>query len=58
MIAGAFYGLDAIPVRWLRKLHKEVKAEVEEQAVKLVELSPWAAQRARQSCPTESHAES
>lgn len=57
MIAGAFYGLDAIPVRWLRKLHKEVKAEVEEQAVKLVELSPWATQRARHSCPAESHAE-
>jgi len=41
MIAGAFYGLDAIPVRWLKKLNKEVKAEVEEQAVRLVKLSPW-----------------
>jgi ADP-ribosyl-[dinitrogen reductase] hydrolase len=44
MIGGAFYGLDAIPVRWLKKLNKEVRAEVEDQAVKLVALSPWAAQ--------------
>jgi ADP-ribosyl-[dinitrogen reductase] hydrolase len=43
MIAGAFYGLDAIPVRWLKKLNNEVKAEVEEQAVRLVKLSPWGA---------------
>ncbi len=44
MIAGAFYGLDAIPVRWLKKLNKAVRAEVETQAVKLVELSPWVSQ--------------
>jgi ADP-ribosyl-[dinitrogen reductase] hydrolase len=42
MIAGAFYGLDAIPVRWLKKLNKEVRTEVEDQAFKLVALSPWA----------------
>jgi ADP-ribosyl-[dinitrogen reductase] hydrolase len=47
MIAGAFYGLDAIPVRWSKKLHKDVREEVESQAVMLVELSPWAIQRAR-----------
>ena len=41
MIAGAFYGLESIPVRWLKKLNKEVKADVEKQAVQLVELSPW-----------------
>lgn len=41
MIAGAFYGLDAIPARWLKKLNKDVKAEVESQAVRLVKLSPW-----------------
>lgn len=41
MIAGAFYGLDAIPVRWLKKLNKEVKAEVVVQADLLVNLSPW-----------------
>jgi ADP-ribosyl-[dinitrogen reductase] hydrolase len=42
MIAGAFYGLESIPVRWLKKLNKEVRTEVEDQAVKLVALSPWA----------------
>jgi len=42
MIAGAFYGLDAIPARWLKKLNKDVREEVAVQAVKLVELSPWA----------------
>ena len=42
MIAGAFYGLESIPVRWLKKLNKEVRIEVEDQAVKLVALSPWA----------------
>lgn len=42
MIAGAFYGLESIPVRWLKKLNKEVRTEVEAQAVKLVALSPWA----------------
>ena len=41
MIAGGFYGLDAIPLRWLKKLNKGVRAEVEEQAVKLTKLSPW-----------------
>ena len=41
MIAGAFYGLDAIPARWLKKLNKDVRAEVEDQAVRLVKLSPW-----------------
>ncbi len=43
MIAGAFYGLDEIPTRWLKKLNREVRAEIENQAVKLVELSPWGA---------------
>ena len=41
MIAGAFYGLESIPGRWLKKLNKEVKADVEKQAVQLVELSPF-----------------
>ncbi len=43
MIAGAFYGLDAIPARWVRKLKREVREEVESQAVQLVKLSPWGA---------------
>jgi ADP-ribosyl-[dinitrogen reductase] hydrolase len=41
MIAGAFYGLDAIPARWLKKLNKEVRKEVEAQAEQLVKMSPW-----------------
>ena len=44
MIAGAFYGLEEIPARWLKKLKREVREEVEDQAVSLVELSPWATQ--------------
>jgi len=42
MIAGAFYGLDSLPARWLKKLNKNVREEVESQAVRLVGLSPWA----------------
>lgn len=44
MIAGAFYGLDEIPARWLKKLNREVRAEVEDQATKLVMFSPFADQ--------------
>jgi len=46
MIAGAFYGLDAIPARWMKKLQKEVREEVEGQAMKLIEMSPWVSQNA------------
>ena len=41
MIAGAFYGLEEIPARWLKKLKREVREEVDDQAVRLVKLSPW-----------------
>jgi ADP-ribosyl-[dinitrogen reductase] hydrolase len=41
MIAGAFYGPDAIPGAWLKKLDSRVREEVEELAVRLVRLSPW-----------------
>ena len=41
MIAGAFYGPEQIPTRWLKRLKKEVRAEVEDQALRLVKLSPW-----------------
>ncbi|MFO7983473.1 MAG: ADP-ribosyl-[dinitrogen reductase] hydrolase [Desulfuromonadales bacterium] len=40
MIAGAFYGIDAIPPRWLRRLDPTVRDEAEEFAVRLVRLSP------------------
>ena len=41
MIAGAFYGYDALPHRWLRKLNFETRMLIEDQAVRLVRLSPW-----------------
>jgi ADP-ribosyl-[dinitrogen reductase] hydrolase len=41
MIAGAFYGREGIPARWLKRLNKDVKQAVEDQAVRLVSLSPW-----------------
>lgn len=41
MIAGAFYGPEQIPARWLKKLNKPVRAEVEDQALRLVDLSAW-----------------
>lgn len=45
MIAGAFYGLEAIPERWLKKLDRNVRSEVEDQAVGLIGLSPWGVQQ-------------
>jgi ADP-ribosyl-[dinitrogen reductase] hydrolase len=41
MIAGAFYGLDAIPPRWLKKLDGAVRDEAAGQAEELLRLSPW-----------------
>jgi ADP-ribosyl-[dinitrogen reductase] hydrolase len=41
MIAGAFYGPEEIPTRWLKKLNREVRAAIEAQALGLVKLSPW-----------------
>ena len=43
MIAGAFYGLESLPDKWLKKLNPQVRAEVEDLAVRLVQLSPWSA---------------
>ena len=43
MIAGAFYGLESLPDKWLKKLNPQVRAEVEDLAVRLVRLSPWSA---------------
>jgi ADP-ribosyl-[dinitrogen reductase] hydrolase len=37
MLAGALYGVDAIPKRWLNKLEKPIKAEIEHQAITLIE---------------------
>lgn len=41
MIAGAFYGLEAIPAAWIRKLDRALLEEMEQLAVRLIELSPW-----------------
>ena len=41
MLAGAFYGLDALPSRWLGKLDKNVHAEIETLVPRLLALSPW-----------------
>jgi ADP-ribosyl-[dinitrogen reductase] hydrolase len=45
-VAGAFYGLEAIPREWLRRLDPAVRQEVEELAGALVRLSPWGRQQA------------
>ena len=39
-LAGAYYGQEAIPRRWLKKMNKEVIREVSELAEQLVALSP------------------
>jgi ADP-ribosyl-[dinitrogen reductase] hydrolase len=45
MLAGAFYGLEQIPIKWLRKLDRQVKTEIEVSSVRLVQLSPWMKQQ-------------
>jgi ADP-ribosyl-[dinitrogen reductase] hydrolase len=47
MIAGAFYGLDAIPRRWVKKLNPRVREEIEELSERLVRLSPWFSKQGR-----------
>jgi ADP-ribosyl-[dinitrogen reductase] hydrolase len=39
MLAGAYYGLDSIPKRWLKKMERGVVEEITELAVKLVNIS-------------------
>ncbi len=41
MIAGAHYGQEALPKKWTKKLDKKVYQDVEETAVRLINLSPW-----------------
>ena len=40
MLAGAFYGMDGIPDRWLRQLEQKTKALCETQAENLLTLAP------------------
>jgi len=42
-IAGAYYGLEGLPPRWLRKLDRGLAAELAALAERLVDLSPVAA---------------
>jgi len=44
MIAGAFYGPEQIPSKWLKKLDRTTRTEVEEKARNLTLLSPLAQQ--------------
>jgi ADP-ribosyl-[dinitrogen reductase] hydrolase len=41
-IAGAYYGPEAIPARWLKRLDRALVAEIAALAAKLVDLSPLA----------------
>lgn len=40
MIAGAFYGIESLPKKWLKKLDPAVRKEIEVLAERLVDLSP------------------
>lgn len=40
MLAGAYYGMDSIPLRWLKKMDRKVICEIEVLTGKLVSASP------------------
>ena len=40
MLAGAYYGMEGIPKRWIKKLDKAVLADIENMALRLVAASP------------------
>jgi ADP-ribosyl-[dinitrogen reductase] hydrolase len=40
MLAGAYYGMDAIPKRWIKRLDRSVLVEIEGMAERLVAASP------------------
>lgn len=40
MIAGAFYGLEALPKKWLKVLDPKVRDEIDGQVVRLLDLAP------------------
>jgi ADP-ribosyl-[dinitrogen reductase] hydrolase len=42
MLAGAHYGMENIPKRWVKKMDRQVLAEVSALAEQLVRMSPLA----------------
>lgn len=40
MLAGAYYGMEAIPKRWIKRMDSKVIAEIESMAERLVAASP------------------
>jgi ADP-ribosyl-[dinitrogen reductase] hydrolase len=40
MLAGAYYGMDAIPKRWIKKMDVKVLSEIESMVERLVSESP------------------
>jgi ADP-ribosyl-[dinitrogen reductase] hydrolase len=40
MLAGAYYGLEGIPLRWLKKMDRKLLEEISTLSKVLVELSP------------------
>jgi ADP-ribosyl-[dinitrogen reductase] hydrolase len=56
-IAGAYYGIDAIPREWVRKLDPEMRVEIQDLADHLVDRSPLAkGQPVSLDAPTEAKA--
>ncbi len=53
MLAGAYYGMEAIPKRWVKKMDRRVMEEVQTLAERLVALSPLCRRdpSARHLCP-------
>ncbi len=51
MLAGAYYGEESIPRRWMKRMDRKVVEEVSLLAEQLTTLSPWSA--ARLSTPTD-----
>jgi ADP-ribosyl-[dinitrogen reductase] hydrolase len=40
MLAGAYYGMDGIPPRWLKRMDRKIIAEIDDIALRLVAASP------------------
>ena len=40
MLAGAYYGMEAIPKRWIKKMDRTVIAEIEDMVERLIAASP------------------